>query len=534
MPMRRFWFWLPALVVFRVWFSAVLPMTGDEAYFVFWGEHPAGGYYDHPPMVGWWLTGLLAISRAEWVLRLPALVLPLVLAGGGWWLVRPHGAERARMAAALILLQPVNVWNVLITTDTPVILFSMLSLLAYVAAWRSDRKTGPALARNALAGALLGLAFLGKYFAALLGIAYLVHMLFIRRDAGRWLGFSVLLLAALPAPIYNLWWNSGHCWVNILFNFMNRNKAAGFSWNNPLLFIASLLYLATPWLLFELWRRRREVAASVRDTREASAAWWLMLLPLGLFALMSLGRSVGLHWLVSFIPLFAVLAAIALPPPVLARLLKWTALFAAAQVLAIVLVAALPLQTWKNSRLYDGIVLTVRPGELLAHLQPYADDYLFAMDGYSPAATLAYNAQRPFAVFGAGSVHARQDDLITDWRAQNGRKVLILLKSAPKAEDYAPFFDRLDFDEFEVQGVRYYLVLGQGFKYDTYHERVLTRIRDRFYRIPAWLPQRGCEFCARYFPDAKAGTQAGASRDAAHRRSAQRPPPGLDYLAAKQ
>ena len=83
---RTLLIWLLALAVFRLWFAAVLPLTGDEGYFVFWGEHPAGGYYDHPPMVGWWLTGLLAVSRAEWVLRLPALVLPLILAWGSWWL----------------------------------------------------------------------------------------------------------------------------------------------------------------------------------------------------------------------------------------------------------------------------------------------------------------------------------------------------------------------------------------------------------------------------------------------------------------
>ncbi|MBV5276854.1 glycosyltransferase family 39 protein, partial [bacterium] len=82
----------------------------------------------------------------------------------------------------------------------------------------------------AAAGALLGLAFLGKYFAALLGIAYFAHLLFTRREIGdkgnrggqrRWAGFAVLLAAALPAPLYNLWWNSEHCWVNILFNFVN-------------------------------------------------------------------------------------------------------------------------------------------------------------------------------------------------------------------------------------------------------------------------------------------------------------------------
>ena len=222
---------------------------------------------------------------------------------------------------------------------------------------------------HALAGALLGLAFLGKYFAALLGMAYLVHVLFVRRDAARWSGFALLLVAALPAPLYNLWWNSSHCWVNILFNFMNRNAEAGFSWQNPALYLVSLIYLATPWVLFELWRQRQKVREVVRESVEASAAFWLILVPLALFALMSLWRSIGLHWLISFIPLLGVLAAIALPQTVLPRLVRWSAVFAALQALLIVLTATLPLQTWKNSKLYDGIVMTVRADEVLAHLQ---------------------------------------------------------------------------------------------------------------------------------------------------------------------
>ncbi|MEO8409248.1 MAG: glycosyltransferase family 39 protein [Propionivibrio sp.] len=500
-------FWLPVsialLIAFRGWFSAVLPMTGDEAYFVGWGEHPAGGYYDHPPMVGWWLTGLLAISRAEWVLRLPALLLPLVLAWGGWWLVRPYGVERARLAALLILLQPVNVWNVLITTDTPVVLFSWLSVLAYVAALRrvgSGLRGHTVLVWHALAGGLLGLAFLGKYFAALLGIAYLFHVLFVRRDRGRWSGFAVLLAAALPAPIYNLWWNSGHCWVNILFNFINRNTDTGLGWQNPSLYVGSLLYLATPWLILALWRQKTAVAAAVRDQCEAGASFWLMFVPLALFALMSLWRQVGLHWLLTFVPLLAVLAAIALTPPLLARLTRWSAALAALHVAAIVVVAQLPIQTWKDSGYFDGIVLTVHADQLIEKLQPYAADYLFATDGYSSAATLAYNANRRFAVFGEGSFHARQDDFMTDWRAQDGRKVLILRKSEPDRAKYGRFFAHVEFREFELYGARYYVVLGQGFLYAAYHEQVLTRIRDRFYRLPGWLPLRACEFCARYFP----------------------------------
>jgi hypothetical protein len=169
----------------------------------------------------------------------------------------------------------------------------------------------------------------------------------------------------------------------------------------------------------------------------------------------------------------------------------------------VVVIATLPMDTWKKSAAYDGIVLTVRADELLKVLAPYAADYSFAMDGYSPAATLAYQAQRPFAVFGEGSFHARQDDFLSDWRAQAGRNVLILRKSEPEKDYYAAFFRHVEFREFELHGARYYLVLGQGFDYAVYHERVLRRIRDRFYRIPAWLPQRACEFCERYFPEEK-------------------------------
>ena len=75
----------------------------------------------------------------------------------------------------------------------------------------------------------------------------------------------------------------------------------------------------------------------------AGALCWLVLVPLLLFALMSIGRTVGLHWLLAFVPL----------------------------------------ENWQKSKLYDGLVLTVYSDELLAHLQPYAGDYLFAMEGYS-------------------------------------------------------------------------------------------------------------------------------------------------------
>ena len=48
-------------------------------------------------------------------------------------------------------------------------------------------------------------------------------------------------------------------------------------------------------------------------------------------------------------------------------------------------------------------------------------------------------------------------------------------------------------------GGTYHAVIGKEFRYDTYRSGVLAVVKDRFYRIPHWLPVRRCYFFERYF-----------------------------------
>ena len=62
--------------------AALLPMTGDEAYFVLWGRQLDYGYYDHPPMAGW-MTGLmLQLSEHPVIIRMPGIATELLIALG--------------------------------------------------------------------------------------------------------------------------------------------------------------------------------------------------------------------------------------------------------------------------------------------------------------------------------------------------------------------------------------------------------------------------------------------------------------------
>lgn len=497
LPGRLLAILLPLTLAFRLWLAATVPITGDEAYFIQWGRHPDWGFYDHPPMIGWWLAALLAVSDAEWWLRLPAVVQPAVLAVTCGWAVRrlwpDIDDDRARWAALLVLLAPVNVWNVFVTTDTPLVYFCVLSGLAWVKAAENDD------ARAYLAsGLFLAGAVLSKYFAALLGFAYLVDVLMRRRPAA-WRGLAIAYACTLPALALMAWWNAGHCWANVMFNFMNRHGKAGLSWENPLLYALVLAYVLSPpalWLL--VVRGGGALTAGCRSLAT------LAFVPLALLGLLSVVRAVGLHWLLAFVPFALLPLARHLALPDLRRLGLFFIGFALLHVAAAGVAAKLPVETWQRFGVYRGLVLTFEHRALLDRLKPHAQDHVFASDGYSNAVTLGFNSQRAggprFIVFGPGSSHARHDDIETDFRALDGRNILVLQKTEPSRADYAPYFREIEIEGFTVRGAPFWMVRGRGFDYAAYRDGVLAKVKRRYYAIPAGLPQRGCYFCDRYFP----------------------------------
>lgn len=492
---RAFRLALAVTLAVRFALAATIPITGDEAYFVYWGRTPDFGYYDHPPMVGWFLAFLVPLSDAKVVLRLPVILLPSIVAWGMVRLLRAEDEARAYAAGLAFALVPPIALNVAITTSTPLELFVFLSVAAYALALRRGSLTW-----YAIAGALLGLAFLSKYFAALLGLAYALFALASPRSERRWIGVLVAFAAALPLVLVNVIWNYQHCWANVVFNLYNRHQSAGLSWKTPLAFVATLAYLASPVLLWQLARSRAQLAAAWKD-REARFFLVCAGVPLALLAGMSLAKTVGLHWLFAFVAPLFLAAGRLLSTRALASSAKFLGWFWAAHVVVVVAILVLPIETWKPSQKYPGIVMTFRGAELLAQLSPYERDFVFAAEGYSPAVTLSYNARHYFFVFETEdpSPSGRHDDIPTDFRALAGKNVLVVRKKAPRAGEYEPFFAAVEHRQVSVRGATFHLVLGHGFDFEAYRARVLSKVRDRFYRIPAWLPQGHCYFCERYF-----------------------------------
>lgn len=488
---------LAATLLFRFWLAAAAPVTADEAYFILWGRAPEIGYYDHPPMVGWWLAPLAALSDASWVLRLPAILAPaaaalMVAAALRRWFGRDR--DTASLAALAVLLVPMNVWNVLVTTDTPLLVFSAASLLVFArAASRPGRdSTGLYL----IAGLLLGFAFLAKYFAVLLGLAYLAWAITSRKPKA----FALVFLGGLPAGLLNLYWNWDACWCNVMFNAINRHDEGDGGWSalTPALYAASLAYLAAP-LLWFAWRARGRLREAWRRPGERALllAW---LLPLALFAVLSPVKRIGLHWLLSFVPPLVATLALVLERRQLLAAVRVLGVLALLHALPIAIIGALPLSTWQDSRFYGRLVFPGRAEELLAAVAPLRQGRALAADSYASAALLGYYARHAVPVFGRGTSHARQDDLDTDWRRYAGRDLVVLRRERPLPQDYQPYFRSIEVRALPLGGGTYHAVIGQGFDYAAYRAGVLADVRERYYRIPGWLPRGRCYFFDKYFP----------------------------------
>jgi hypothetical protein len=125
----------------------------------------------------------------------------------------------------------------------------------------------------------------------------------------RWKGFVLLTAASVPAVAVNALWNYANGWPTIMHNWVNRFRPETNSVLNLLFLVVVLLYFVTVPLVLFLCKNRRALVRQFRqpEFRVVSLAF---LVPVVIFLAVSLRKTVGAHWLLSFLPLVYILVAL--------------------------------------------------------------------------------------------------------------------------------------------------------------------------------------------------------------------------------
>jgi 4-amino-4-deoxy-L-arabinose transferase-like glycosyltransferase len=206
---------IAVLILLRFALAATANLAEDEAYYWLWSTHLASGYYDHPPMIAYWIrAGTAIFGQTEFGVRFIGLLSAIA---GSYLLYKTSlSLFRDRNAAWLCVFWMnatllCNAAAIVATPDTPLALFTTAALFALAKLIETRRG-----AWWYAIGASLGLAFMSKYTAALLLPGLFLWM--IASAVGRrWFlrpepYIGAVIAGLIIAPVVS--WNYAHDWAS--------------------------------------------------------------------------------------------------------------------------------------------------------------------------------------------------------------------------------------------------------------------------------------------------------------------------------
>jgi 4-amino-4-deoxy-L-arabinose transferase-like glycosyltransferase len=269
--------WLPVqvaavaigLTVLRLVAARWIHLTEDEAYYRLWAEHLRLGYYDHPPMIAWWIRlGVTLVGDNPLGVRLAPVLATGLATGFVAALASTLGAGPSMALRSAIWYNAtttIGLGGILATPDAPATFFWIVTLWCLAKIW-----AGRSPAWWIAAGLAAGLALLSKYSALFLAPGVLLWLGMTQDGRQRlrtvWPWAAALLALALFG--LNVVWNAQHHWITFAKQF-GRVAASGFSPNYLVELLISQFVLLNPMIALYAARgvsqgwRERSAPASV-------------------------------------------------------------------------------------------------------------------------------------------------------------------------------------------------------------------------------------------------------------------------------
>ena len=317
-PGRGLIWFLVLITLARLWVAAAIHLTEDEAYYRLWAASLQFGYYDHPPMIAWWIRAGMAIAGDN---ALGVRLLPVLSCGLTSLIIfdltqrlgaSAETAERATIWYNATLI--VGLGGFLAIPDAPAVMFWTLALWCVVRTGEARPTAWGAGRWWIAAGVAAGLAAISKYSALFLAPGLLIWLIWkgggVRALRRPWPWVAALIAAGFFAT--NLVWNAEHHWVSFIKQF-GRVAPQGFAPSHLVELVLVEFMLLNP--IISVFAIRGAVQGVRRSGPPNGPDLSLLLAVCAPFAayllLHSLHARVEAHWPAPLYPAMAILAAVA-------------------------------------------------------------------------------------------------------------------------------------------------------------------------------------------------------------------------------
>ena len=209
---------------------SAIPLHSDEAYYWLWSKSLELSYYDHAPMVAYFIKLTTLFCSNEIAVRFSSIIVTIILSFLLWKLVIKLFNNEAMASASIVILHSMPILftaSIIITPDTPVFLF--LSLATYYVWKLIDTKN---CNYWYLIGLFFGLSMLSKYTACLFVMSLGIYMLLDKKlswfkNYQLYIGIIISIICFLPV----IYWNWQHDWASFSYQIGHGLSNKGIRFN---------------------------------------------------------------------------------------------------------------------------------------------------------------------------------------------------------------------------------------------------------------------------------------------------------------
>ena len=259
----------------------------DEAYYWYYAQHMAWGYFDHPPMVAL----LVKISSLFFDGELGVRFISSVLSAGTyivlWFLIDNHRKNKYVLHYFILIFSMtlIHAYGFLTLPDTPLLFFTALFLLIYKKFLKA-----PSIGISILLGIVMAALMYSKYHAVLVILFVLMSNLRLIFNRYAWLSVLIALICYTPHFI----WLIDNDFVSIKYHLFERpNRAYEFG-DFTLGFFVNLIVLfglTFPWIY-------RALLKTKKSDKFNKALLYLIYGVIAFFFISSFNRRVQTQWLI--------------------------------------------------------------------------------------------------------------------------------------------------------------------------------------------------------------------------------------------
>ena len=282
-----FLYLLAAIFIINLLQGYFTELIFDEAYYWYYAQHMAWGYFDHPPMVAL----IVKLSSLFFNGELGVRFISILFSAGTyvvlWFLIDDHRKNKYILHYFILIFSMtlINAYGFLTLPDTPLLFFTALFLLIYKKFLKS-----PSIGLSVLLGLVMAALMYSKYHAVLVILLVLISNLRLVFNKYAWLSVLIALLCYTPHFI----WLIDNDFVSINYHLFERpNRAYEFG-DFTFAFFVNLIVLfglTFPWIYRALLKTKKP------DTFN-KALLYLIYGIIAFFFISSFNRRIQTQWLV--------------------------------------------------------------------------------------------------------------------------------------------------------------------------------------------------------------------------------------------